>query len=103
MPLEQILAHIPPGSPDEAIARQVDFARLPAHIAIIMDGNGRWAAKRHLPRVEGRCAAPNVCTVGDVIGERGLHRTAGPAERLVAGQRSASPPRRVPDLSAALL
>ena len=56
MPLEQILAHIPPGSPDEAIARQVDFARLPAHIAIIMDGNGRWAAKRHLPRVEGHQA-----------------------------------------------
>jgi undecaprenyl diphosphate synthase len=27
--------------------------RLPAHIAIIMDGNGRWAKKRNLPRVEG--------------------------------------------------
>jgi undecaprenyl diphosphate synthase len=56
MSLEQILAQIPAGSPDEAIARQVDFARLPAHVAIIMDGNGRWAAKRHLPRVEGHQA-----------------------------------------------
>ena len=25
----------------------------PAHVAIIMDGNGRWARQRHLPRVEG--------------------------------------------------
>ena len=28
-------------------------ARIPQHVAIIMDGNGRWAARRHLPRVEG--------------------------------------------------
>jgi undecaprenyl diphosphate synthase len=27
--------------------------KIPAHIAIIMDGNGRWAKKRHLPRIEG--------------------------------------------------
>ena len=32
------------------------FDRLPAHVAIIMDGNGRWAAQRHLPRVEGHRA-----------------------------------------------
>ena len=56
MSLEQVLEGIPPGSPEEALARQVDFARLPAHVAIIMDGNGRWAAKRHLPRVEGHRA-----------------------------------------------
>ena len=35
---------------------QVNFERLPEHIAIIMDGNGRWAAQRHLPRVEGHRA-----------------------------------------------
>jgi len=29
---------------------------LPAHVAIIMDGNGRWASKRHLPRVAGHRA-----------------------------------------------
>src|SRR5439155_368275 len=56
MSLEQLLAWIPPGSPDEALARQVNFEQLPAHIAIIMDGNGRWAAQRHLPRVEGHRA-----------------------------------------------
>ncbi|MBE3071975.1 MAG: isoprenyl transferase [Acidobacteria bacterium] len=65
MSLEQILAHIPPGSPDEALARQIDAARLPAHIAIIMDGNGRWAARRHLPRVEGHQAG--IDSVRDVV------------------------------------
>jgi undecaprenyl diphosphate synthase len=30
--------------------------RVPAHVAIIMDGNGRWAAKRHLPRAAGHRA-----------------------------------------------
>lgn len=31
----------------------IDMERIPHHIAIIMDGNGRWAQKRHLPRVAG--------------------------------------------------
>jgi undecaprenyl diphosphate synthase len=53
MPLDQLLAWLPSGSPDEALARQVNFDQLPSHIAIIMDGNGRWASRRHLPRVEG--------------------------------------------------
>ena len=65
MSLEQLLASIPPGSPDEALARQVDFDRLPAHVAIIMDGNGRWAAQRHLPRVEGHRAG--IDSVRDVV------------------------------------
>ena len=56
MSLEQLLASIPPGSPDETLARQVNFDHLPSHVAIIMDGNGRWAAQRHLPRVEGHRA-----------------------------------------------
>ena len=34
-------------------AGQVDMSRLPRHIAIIMDGNGRWAKKRNLPRTAG--------------------------------------------------
>src|ERR1700754_1692175 len=56
MSLEQLLASIPPGSPDETLARQVNFEQLPSHVAIIMDGNGRWEAQRHLPRVEGHRA-----------------------------------------------
>src|SRR6476659_11256470 len=47
---------MPQGDPDAALARQVAFDRLPAHVAVIMDGNGRWAAQRHLPRVEGHRA-----------------------------------------------
>jgi undecaprenyl diphosphate synthase len=65
MSLEKILAWIPPGSPDEALARQVNFEQLPAHIAIIMDGNGRWAAQRHLPRVQGHRAG--IDSVRDVV------------------------------------
>lgn len=34
-------------------APQLDLERLPRHIAIIMDGNGRWAQKRHMPRSSG--------------------------------------------------
>jgi undecaprenyl diphosphate synthase len=56
MSLDNILAVVGAGSPEELLARQVDFDRLPAHIAVIMDGNGRWAAQRHLPRVEGHRA-----------------------------------------------
>lgn len=37
-------------------AGQVDFSRLPRHIAIILDGNGRWAKKRGLPRTAGHRA-----------------------------------------------
>src|SRR6187401_3586339 len=56
MSLQDVLASLTPGSAEEALARQVHFERLPAHIAVIMDGNGRWAAQRHLPRVEGHRA-----------------------------------------------
>src|SRR5215475_13887179 len=40
----------------EDLLRQIDRSALPAHIAIIMDGNGRWARKRGLPRVAGHRA-----------------------------------------------
>ena len=65
MSFEQLLAWIPPGSPDEALAREIDFERLPSHVAMIMDGNGRWAAQRHLPRVEGHRAG--IDSVRDVV------------------------------------
>src|SRR5881628_2797725 len=35
---------------------QIDRSALPAHVAIIMDGNGRWATRRGLPRVAGHRA-----------------------------------------------
>ena len=65
MSLDQLLEWIPKGGPEEALARQVEFDRLPRHVAIIMDGNGRWAGERHLPRVEGHRAG--VDSVRDVV------------------------------------
>ena len=38
------------------VYRHLDPARLPKHIAVIMDGNGRWAKRRHMPRVAGHRA-----------------------------------------------
>jgi undecaprenyl diphosphate synthase len=41
---------------ESEVYRRLDPARLPKHIAIIMDGNGRWAKRRHMPRVAGHRA-----------------------------------------------
>ncbi len=46
-------------SPQPAVTplpRALDPERLPAHVAVIMDGNGRWARQRGLPRVMGHRA-----------------------------------------------
>ena len=49
------------------------MASLPRHVAIIMDGNGRWAKERHLPRVEGhRVGAESVRAVIRTAGELGI-------------------------------
>ena len=53
---ENLKEFIEPGSEEAALVDQLNFAMLPRHIAIIMDGNGRWAKKRNLPRVEGHRA-----------------------------------------------
>lgn len=37
----------------DALLKQIDRENLPKHVAIIMDGNGRWAAQRRLPRIAG--------------------------------------------------
>src|SRR6267154_3194849 len=48
-------------------------AVLPTHVAIIMDGNGRWAKQRHLPRVEGhRHGVESVRAVVRAAGEAGV-------------------------------
>jgi undecaprenyl diphosphate synthase len=44
------------GSVEEELLGQIDFDRIPRHVAIIMDGNGRWAQQRRLPRVAGHRA-----------------------------------------------
>ncbi|MGZ5428530.1 MAG: polyprenyl diphosphate synthase, partial [Thermoanaerobaculia bacterium] len=45
-----------PGTPDRTLLDALDLGRLPRHVAVIMDGNGRWARQRRLPRVEGHRA-----------------------------------------------
>jgi undecaprenyl diphosphate synthase len=45
-----------PGTSARAVLEQLEPGRLPNHVAIIMDGNGRWATARSLPRVEGHRA-----------------------------------------------
>src|SRR5689334_11551552 len=48
-------------------------ANLPQHVAIIMDGNGRWAKQRHLPRVEGhRAGAESARAIIRISGELGI-------------------------------
>jgi len=43
----------PANREDAALLEKIDTKRLPKHLAIIMDGNGRWAQRRHLPRIAG--------------------------------------------------
>src|SRR5437764_10347763 len=48
-------------------------ASLPRHVAIIMDGNGRWARQRHLPRIEGhRAGAESARVIIRTAGELGI-------------------------------
>ena len=54
--MNSLLESLRPGDEDWKVATQIDPNRLPAHIAIIMDGNGRWASRRRLPRVAGHKA-----------------------------------------------
>src|SRR5215467_13909995 len=54
--MKALLESLQPGAKDWDLAQAIDSDRLPAHIAIIMDGNGRWAGRRHLPRVAGHQA-----------------------------------------------
>jgi undecaprenyl diphosphate synthase len=46
----------PTNRAEARLLEQLDLNRLPQHVAIIMDGNGRWAERRHLPRVAGHRA-----------------------------------------------
>ena len=54
--MKALLEELAPQSGDFALAQAIDPARIPAHIAVIMDGNGRWARRRRLPRVAGHNA-----------------------------------------------
>ena len=53
------------GSPEAGLLKLIDKDRLPKHVAVIMDGNGRWAGLRRLPRVAGHRAG--IESVRDIV------------------------------------
>ena len=56
------------------VYRHLDPGRLPKHIAIIMDGNGRWAKRRHMPRVAGhRAGVAAVRSTVETAARVGIH------------------------------
>jgi undecaprenyl diphosphate synthase len=57
--MKGFLDFLPLSHLDRALADAIDPARVPAHIAVIMDGNGRWAKRRNLPRIAGHRAGVN--------------------------------------------
>jgi undecaprenyl diphosphate synthase len=65
MSLQDMLEVVPRGSEELSLLHAIDFQRLPKHVAIIMDGNGRWAKLRHKRRVEGHRAG--ITSVRDVV------------------------------------
>lgn len=70
---ESLEGFIEPGSEEDQLVRKIDFSKLPRHVAVIMDGNGRWAKKRSLPRVEGhRAGAESVREVVETCARLGI-------------------------------
>lgn len=71
--LKDLKDFIEPGTEEEALVQEIDFNRLPQHVAVIMDGNGRWAKKRQLPRIEGhRAGSKSVQEVVETSARLGL-------------------------------
>jgi undecaprenyl diphosphate synthase len=69
-------ARVPDGldRKETEVYRKLDPARLPRHIAIIMDGNGRWAKRRHMPRVAGhRAGVAAVRSTVETAARIGIH------------------------------
>lgn len=54
--MKDFLEWVTSGSREQIIAQDIDPTRIPRHIAVIMDGNGRWAERRRLPRTAGHSA-----------------------------------------------
>ncbi len=50
---------------EQELKEKIDFQKVPGHVAVIMDGNGRWAVERGLPRHEGH--RQGVETVREVV------------------------------------
>lgn len=71
--LKSLEGYIESGSEEESLINLIDFTRLPRHVAVIMDGNGRWAKQRNLPRMEGhRAGSKSVREIVETCGRLGI-------------------------------
>ena len=66
MSLQDLLEVVPAGTDEEDLLRAIDFTRLPRHVAIIMDGNGRWATAAAASTAS-RATAPASHAVRDTV------------------------------------
>lgn len=70
---ESLEGYIQPGTEEERLVREVDLGRLPRHVAVIMDGNGRWARQKGLPRIEGhRAGSESVREIAEASARLGV-------------------------------
>jgi len=71
--LEAFKGIVKPNSTEAKLLASIDLARLPRHIAVIMDGNGRWAKLRGQPRIFGhRAGADSVRAIIDTCRRLGI-------------------------------
>jgi len=71
--MKELLKVLTPGERDWLLAKQIDPTRLPGHVAVIMDGNGRWARQRNYPRIMGhRAGVDSVRSVTETCAQLGV-------------------------------
>lgn len=71
--IENFAGIVKPNSAEARLLGSIDFARLPEHIAVIMDGNGRWAKQRGKPRIFGhRAGSESVKAIIDTCARLGI-------------------------------
>ncbi|MBV6434458.1 MAG: Ditrans,polycis-undecaprenyl-diphosphate synthase ((2E,6E)-farnesyl-diphosphate specific) [Bryobacteraceae bacterium] len=71
--MQDLFAVLTPGDEEWQLAQSIDPAKIPGHVAIIMDGNGRWAKMRSLPRIAGhRAGIEPVRTVVETCARLGV-------------------------------
>jgi undecaprenyl diphosphate synthase len=83
------------GLSEKELLAMIDQAKVPAHVAIIMDGNGRWAARRGLPRLlghkKGMEVVKDIITVSSNLGIKALTLCIFVRELAQAPERGRSP------------
>ncbi|HEX3101996.1 MAG TPA: undecaprenyl diphosphate synthase family protein, partial [Pyrinomonadaceae bacterium] len=70
---ENFAGIVKPNTAEGKLLSAIDPARLPAHIAVIMDGNGRWAKQQGKPRIFGhRAGSDSVKAIIDTCARMGI-------------------------------